>query len=394
MRELIVAKAQFAFERVACAVPRQWLYLFENGGVIFSETANRFAALDTSGVAAYLALDAGASLADLRHSICADIADAAASTNLEAIFALTRGIFPKDESDSENWPEPVLSENVSQSPYSNRIDLHGIPVQVDFPAGPSRELCRDCFRGCEISEEPAYWRISAQRKGSSWAICINGQEFFSLADERQLGLGMLHAARSLVYAEGRYDVALHAGMVAGDDFGLMLCAPREAGKSTLAAYLVAQGFDFVADEPALLDLASGTVAPLSVPISLKEGSWTTLREYWPQLASALTHVRSDGTRIRLLHPGNVSSRQRRVTQIVFPRYQPHALPELELLSSFKTLQMLHEGGLLLTKSFSRERFESFLEWLVRVPGYRMQYESLKEAQRMLEESTGVLRICK
>ena len=394
MRELIAAKAQSAFERVACAAPRQWLYCLEDGGVVFSETANRFAALDASGVAAYLALDAGASLADLPHSRPGDLADAAASTNLEAIFALTRGVFPKQESESESWPEPVLSESVSKSPSSSRIDLHGIPVQVDFPAGPSGELCRDCFRGCEISKEPAYWRISAQRKVSSWAICINGKDFFSLADESQLGLGMLHAARSLVYSEDRYDVALHAGMVAGDDFGLMLCAPREAGKSTLAAYLVAQGFDFVADEPALLDLASGTAAPLCLPISLKEGSWVTLQEYWPQLASALTHVRSDGTRIRLLHPGYVSSRQRRVTQIVFPRYQPHAAPELELLSPFKTLQMLHEGGLLLAKSFSRERFESFLEWLVRVPGYRMQYESLKEAQRMLEESTGVLRICK
>ena len=394
MREPIAAKAQSAFERVACAVPRQWLYLFEEGGVVFSETANRFAALDASGVAAYLALDAGASLADLHRSICGDLPDAAASTNLEAILALTRGIFPKDESESESWPEPVLSENVSRSPYSNRIDLHGIPVQVDFPAGPGGELCRDCFRGCRTSDQLVHWKISTEQKDAGCAICINGQEFFSLAEESQLGLGMLHAARSLIYAQGQYDVAFHAGMVAGDDFGLLLCAPREAGKSTLAAYLVAQGFDFVADEPALLDLTSGTAAPLRLPISLKEGSWTTLQEHWPQLASALTHVRSDGTRIRHLHPGNVSSRQRRVTQIVFPRYQPHALPELELLSPLKKLQMLHEGGLLLAKSFSRERFESFLEWLVRVPGYRMQYASLEEAQRMLEESSAVLRICK
>jgi hypothetical protein len=267
-------------------------------------------------------------------------------------------------------------------------------VQVEFPPGTGGELCRDCFRSCESSQERARWKIAAQQKDAGWAICINSREFFSLADERQLGLGMLHAARSLVYAEGRYDVAFHAGMVAGKDDSLMLCAPREAGKSTLAAYLVAQGFDFVADEPALLDLASGTVAPLRLPISLKEGSWTVLQERWPQLASAPVHVRSDGARIRFLHAKNPHSRPRQVTQIVFPSYRPHAAPELELLSLLRTLQLLHKGGMLLAKGFSRERFESFLEWLVRIPGYRMQYASLEEAQLMLEKSSHDSRISK
>lgn len=387
MREAIAAKVQSAFERIACATPRQWLYLFEDGGVVFSESSNRFAGLGASGVAAYLALDGGASLADLRHSFCGDLANAAASTNLEAIFALTRGIFPRDESDSEIWPEPDLSGNISKSPSSSRVHLHGISMQVDFPAGIGGELCRDCFRGSQACAEPVRWRIAAQQKNACWVIFLNGQELFSLADERQMGLGMLHAARSLVYTEGQYDVGFHAGMVAGDDFSLMLCAPREAGKSTLAAYLVAQGYDLIADEPALLDLASGAVAPLRLPISLKEGSWTVLEEQWPQLASAPVHLRSDGRRIRLLHPGNISWRQRQATQIVFPRYKPDVAPEFEFLSPLQTLQLLHEGGMLLAKSFSRERFESLLEWLVRIPGYRMQYASLEEAQLMLEKSS-------
>ena len=230
------------------------------------------------------------------------------------------------------------------------------------------------------------------QKGAGWSICVNDRELFSFADERQLGLGMLHAARSLVYAEGGYDVAFHAGMVAKNDFGMMLCAPREAGKSTLAAYLTAQKFDFVADEPALLDLSSGTVAPLRLPISLKEGSWAALQHQWPELATALVHVRSDGTRIRLAHPENPPSQPRRVTQIVFPRYKPDVAPELELLSPLQTLQLLHDGGMLLAKSFSREQFELLLEWLMGIQGYRMQYASLEEARRMLEQSSNVFRI--
>jgi hypothetical protein len=366
-----------------CAIPRQWLYLFDDGGVVFSEISNRFAGLDAAGVAAYLALDGGA-----------DIGSGPAGSDLEAIFALTQGIFPVCESSFETWPDPILSPGHLTPQSSVCLDLLGIPVTIDIPEGPGGELCRDCFRSCEASAMPARWRISAQQKGYGWSICMNGREFYSLTDEGQLGLGMLHAARSLVYAEGRYDVAFHAGVVARDDYGLMLCAPREAGKSTLAAYLVARGYDFVADEPALFDLSSGTMAPLRLPISLKEGSWTALQDEWPRLVSAPVHLRSDGTRIHLAHPDDPPSRPRRVTQLVFPRYRPQAAPELELLSPFQMLQSLHEGGMLLAKSFSREQFESLLEWLVRIPGCRMHYSSLEEAQRLLENSGGVFRISK
>lgn len=394
VREAITPSPQSGFERVACGVPRQWLYLFDDGGIVFSETCNRFAGLDASGVAAYLALDCGADRADWCPSINKNHAEVAARSDLAAIEALTHGIFPEDESDYEHWPGPAPIHDNSTRELFARFNLHGIPVQVDFPPGTGGELCRDCFRGFEATDEPVRWVISASQKGNVWGICINGEEFFSPSEEHQLGLGMLHAARSLVYAEGRYDVAFHAGMVAGDDSGLMLCAPREAGKSTLAAYLVARGYDYVADEPTLLDLPSGTAMPLPLPISLKEGSWTELQEHWPQMASAPTHLRSDGTPIRLAHPANSSSRSRRVTHIVFPRYLPQAEQEWELLSPLQTLQSLHEGGMLLAKGFSRERFEMLLEWLARTPGYRMQYALLEEARGMLENSGGVFEISK
>jgi len=72
-----------------------------------------------------------------------------------------------------------------------------------------------------VSQIPARWRRSAQPTGYGWAIRINDREVFSLQHDRQIGLGMLHAVRSLLYAQGRYDVALHAGMVPGDDYGLL-----------------------------------------------------------------------------------------------------------------------------------------------------------------------------
>ena len=166
------------YERIDCACPRQWLYLFGEEGVVYSESRNRFAGLDAAGIAAYRAFDAGAQVEDLR-----DISDRhgseTASGGLEAIHALAQGIFP-DESAEEHakaWPDSGPS--ISSLEDSKNIEIHGIPISLAYPTGPWEELCRDIFRNCARSDEPPLWRLSAQPTENGWAIHINGRKFFS-----------------------------------------------------------------------------------------------------------------------------------------------------------------------------------------------------------------------
>jgi hypothetical protein len=369
------------FECIASSCPRQWLYLLGDEGVVYSEARNRFAGLDAAGVSAYLAFDAGAQIEDLRR-----IRDAhqpnVASDGLEAIHALAHGIFPDDEPADEpflDWPDPSAYSGAAD------IEIHGIPISLAYPTGSLEELCRDSFQNCAPSDKPARWRLSAQPTGSGWAIYINDRKLFFLQQERQLGLGLMHAARSLLYAQGEYDVALHAATIGSGHCGVMLCAPRECGKSTLAAYLIAQGCDLLADEPSLLHLDPWSVSPLRMPISLKEGSWPILRQHWPQLASAPVHVRSDGVKIRMAHPLCCSSQSRRLTHIVFPHYTPSSSAEVESLSPLHTLRLLNEGGMLLAKQFARANFDALLQSVWQTPAYRLQYPSLEEAHRILHE---------
>ncbi len=359
---------------------------------MYSEAWNRFAGLDAAGAAAYRAFDAGAQIEDLRLIGDRPGRDST-SGSLEAIYALTQGIFPDESADeyAEDWPDPDPS--ISELRDSTNIEIHGIPVSLAYPTGPWEEHCRDIFRHCARTDKPTLWRLSAQPTGNGWAIYINGRKFFSLQHEQQLGLGLMHAARSLLYAESKYDVAFHAAMIVVGDCGVMLCAPREWGKSTLASYLVTQGFEFLADEPALLDLETWSVSPLHLPISLKQGSWAVLGQWWPQLADAPVHLRSDGTKIRMAYPARESrmSQSRRLTHIVFPHYAPLSSAKVESLPLLQTLRLLNESGMLLAKQFTRENFEAFLQSVRRTSAYKLQYASLAEAHRMLHEigcSTG------
>jgi hypothetical protein len=368
-----------ALHRVPTSCPGQWLYLLADEGIVYSEMQNRFAGLGAAGVSAYRAFDAGAGIEDLRRINNRRGSSPASDDGLETIHALSRGRFPAQD-DVLEWP-PL------EYPVTASLEIHGIPVLVEHPTGPLEDFCRDYFKNCPPSTQPARCHLSVQRREDAWAIDGNGIELLSLLQDEQLGLGLLHAARSLLYADAEYDVAFHAAMVADGHCGVMLCAPREFGKSTLAAYLVAGGFELVTDEPALLHLDTCTVSSLLLPVSLKEGSWAALRQEWPQLAGAPIHVRSDGAKIRLLHPPRTSpsAPSRRLTHVVFPEYCSACTARTERLSPLRTLGLLNQGGMILAKRLVREKFEALLTFVCTTPAYIFQYDSLEQAGRMIRE---------
>jgi hypothetical protein len=190
----------------------------------------------------------------------------------------------------------------------------------------------------------------------------------------------------MLYAEADYDLGFHAAAVANGDCGVLLCAPRECGKSTLAAYLVTHGFDLLTDEPAFLHLDTCTVSSLPLPISLKQGSWPFLQEKFPQMSSGPVHVRSDGMRISLVHPPveRRPDRSRQLTHIFFPQYLPSVKGHVERLSPLRTLELLNDGALL-AENLERNKFEKFLDLVCRIPAHKIRYPSLKEAHEMLHE---------
>ena len=363
--------------RMATARPGQWLYLFADEGVLYSECLNRFIGLNAAGISAYRAFDAGASVEELNLlNHFAPPYETAGS--LAAIHALSRGVFPPEDT-------PIAWPSLHQPSISN-LEIGGIPTRVDFPSGPLQELCRDYFRNCPPASGPAKCHISAHRLQEGWTISINACAILSSLRDEQLGLGFLHAARSLLYAESNYDIAFHAAMVSTPEFGLLLAGPREAGKSTLAAYLIAHGFDLLSDEPALLDLDSGKVALLNLPISLKQGSWVVLGREWE---NAPLHVRSDGTKIRLLHstPENRSS-SRRLTHIIFPEFRPSGSAGADRLQPLQALNLLNEAGMVLAKDISRNQFEAFLKMICSTPAYTLRYSSLQEGALVIGDILG------
>lgn len=378
---------------MATACEQQWLYQLGDEGIVYSEAQNRIAGLDAAGLLAYRAFDAGAGLHDLQAFSTASqnsqAAELAPDPILDTIFALSRGRFPEAQDREERRDWPAL-----EFPQGATVEVHRIPMLVECPQEALRTLCNDCFKSCPASTRPARFHLRIVRAGTSWAISANGREIFASVQDEQIGLGLLHAVRSLLYDEAPYDVAFHAAMIADSRHGIMLCAPREFGKSTLSAYLSAHGFDLVSDEPALLSLDTSSISPVEMPISLKEGTWRILENEWPQLTDAPIHVRSDGRRIRLLHlpHDRAAHTPRRLTHIVFPKYSPSSPASLEALSPIRRLTLLNEGGMLLGKQLTKDKFEHFLRLICATPAFLAHYGSLQEAAGMIASIVNASRL--
>lgn len=81
-------------------------------------------------------------------------------------------------------------------------------------------------------------------------------------------------------------LVLHAGCVSTENRGVVLPAPSGAGKSMLVASCVRDGFGYLSDEHAALDLDGGILTPLPKPLDLGGPQLVDASELGPGLIGA------------------------------------------------------------------------------------------------------------
>ncbi len=88
-------------------------------------------------------------------------------------------------------------------------------------------------------------------------------------------------------------VVLHAGGVALNGAGVIICGPSGSGKTTLTAALVRAGFRYLTDEALAIDPATRRLLPYPKALAIKRGSWGLLADLRPprsDLARGVWHV--------------------------------------------------------------------------------------------------------
>jgi Coenzyme PQQ synthesis protein D (PqqD) len=350
------------------------------------------AVLNASGRRLWEALEAGCTVDELvdasvrEGNLAEDAARRGISRALASWHAL--GLIDSAAREPESGPvaAPGVARPAGRAPELDEVYLVGdrpVRVRSDDPvlAGVIAAACRSCRVGpaadplatVDVIEQHGRFAVRADD-----AVLARTEQ---LADNRALArhrclTALLEAARPA----RRWLGILHASAVAVDGRCVVFCGERGAGKSTLAAALVAAGAEFVTDDYAPLEQASWRVWPVPFAPGIKRGSWRTLRRRYPDLHARPVHKLAglqiryldlDGARVAPLDRGLP------VAALVFPRHEAGARLRQRRITPAEAFAKLCRARSLLDRQ--PQVLAETLRWVESVPAYRLRYGDLDAA---------------
>ena len=178
----------------------------------------------------------------------------------------------------------------------------------------------------------------------------------------------------------------HAGGVARQNKGMLLPGAIGAGKTTLIAWLVNRGFDYLTDEMVFVPPQTWMMHALTRPLNIKPAAGPVLRALYAEREQPGSIYRSDSVELvspTVFNPNNQFS-QPPLSLIVFPRYraghdfmwQPlsKAQAGLELMKCLVNARNLPEHGFAEIACLARS-----------APAFKMTYAGFEQIEPYLEK---------
>jgi len=137
---------------------------------------------------------------------------------------------------------------------------------------------------------------------------------------------------------------VHAACVSGRAGGVLLAGKPEAGKTTLAAALTLGGWQYLCDEFALIDPASGMLQPFPKALNVKAGSAAVLNRLAPRLALRPSRRACGKGRVTVLPVARIRAgavgTATPLRTVLFPTYRAGARSVLREISAGDALMRL------------------------------------------------------
>jgi hypothetical protein len=177
--------------------------------------------------------------------------------------------------------------------------------------------------------------------------------------------------------ESRGGLLFHAaGMVTPDGCGVLIPGGIGAGKSTLTAWLLWRGLDYMTDELVYFPWGVDLLQPYTRPLHLKRPSTHVLRQMGiidldNLPAGVLSGTHSALAPASLIRQGNDPG-PTSLRVALFPAYQPEAVPLFEPLSPAQTAQCLLQS-LTNARNLPDHGFHEAVRLARGAAGYRLVY---------------------
>lgn len=228
----------------------------------------------------------------------------------------------------------------------------------------------------EISRGEALYRLTYRDRLIATPKTIN-QTISRLVE---LLLGIEHPGTPLL-------AYFHAAGVSRRGRSLLVPGSSGIGKSTLTAFLVANGFSYLGDDTIAIGEDDGALLPLPTCLSIKAGSWTLLEPFYPVLRQLPTLSRY-GRSVRYITPaGNHETLEMAAAPaaILFPVYVAGGgRARLTGIRPLQTLIRLLGTHARLSSPASEAKLAKLIRFVELTSAYELCYTELPDALQAID----------
>ena len=178
---------------------------------------------------------------------------------------------------------------------------------------------------------------------------------------------------------GSWMMSVHASGITDGRNAVLFPASVGRGKSTLSALLNAKGYDLLSDDFVMLDNHSCLAYELPLAMTIKEGSFDVLKEFFPELEQSSLSKASTGKMVRYLTPKNHYADAahcvpvRGVVFVSFSPGEPFSFEKTSRKEAFKAL--LGETWI----NPEPKNVRQFFDWFNNSDFYAMSYSRTEDA---------------
>ncbi len=218
-----------------------------------------------------------------------------------------------------------------------------VPVSIHSIVPDALDAYHALYRSYEVTSPfPESLRIEvvamrSHRTGRRYYHIRGGDEEEFIVRSKDRILPHVEATINLLIARYLPDyLQIHASVVCRDGAAVVFPGKPGAGKTTLAAALLARGWSYSTDEFALIEPRTHLLFPYPKALSIKDGSLAILTAMGLPIDEHRTYTTDKKGRIRCLDPLSVRpdavADECPVRMVVLPEFSPEGVPTIEPIS--------------------------------------------------------------
>jgi len=299
---------------------------------------------------------------------------------------------PSRESEPVDEAPPTASDQDLHVPIIARRRCYRFLDSVfslGFSTPALQALAEPVFGHLEIRNQTDNVRYLDVIETGSGIRVIHGKHIIGqCACKRQLA-PLLHGLVGLLAIRSyRYLLALHASGLVRSGNALVLAGSSGSGKSTMAAALLANGWEYMSDDTVML--LPQTLDCVAVPyaLTLKRGSWPILRPYFPAIDQFAVHHRADAQAVRYLCPTRHDFvKPRPVRWIGFPHHSTNGASCMCLLEHVEGLYRLLQHCCAVPTLLTSGDIQKLVQWSADIHFFEFAIGDLDEAVAQVDAMT-------